>query len=198
MNEAIGFPLRKNKILSMRNFFQNNIKYYRMQDESKTDSQATEQAEYLSLLIPVKKKLYNFVYKSLNFSSDSDDIYQETLLKGFKYFASYDREKNFNTWLFTIANNLIKDYYRSKKVVISIDDSGIAIASDDSAREQIREIHHAVQRLKPNHRQIFFLFYYNEFKISEIASITGMTQSNIKFILNQSRKRLKQFLEVKE
>jgi len=169
-----------------------------MQDESKTDSQATEQAEYLSLLIPVKKKLYNFVYKSLNFSSDSDDIYQETLLKGFKYFASYDREKNFNTWLFTIANNLIKDYYRSKKVVISIDDSGIAIASDDSAREQIREIHHAVQRLKPNHRQIFFLFYYNEFKISEIASITGMTQSNIKFILNQSRKRLKQFLEVKE
>jgi hypothetical protein len=55
MNEAIGFPLRKNKILSMRNFFQNNIKYYRMQDESKTDSQATEQAEYLSLLIPVNR-----------------------------------------------------------------------------------------------------------------------------------------------
>ena len=63
--------------------------------------------------MPIKKYLYNFIQKSLSFSQEADDIFQETLLKSFRYFNSFKQDKNFKTWIFTIAHNLMKDYFNS-------------------------------------------------------------------------------------
>ena len=32
---------------------------------------------------PHRQKLYNFIHKSLSFSEEADDVFQETLLRGF-------------------------------------------------------------------------------------------------------------------
>lgn len=169
-----------------------------MSESDLSDSPGLQRARYIELVDPIKKMLYNFIFKSMNFSQDSDDIYQEALLKGFKYFYSYNPEKNFKSWLFTIANNLIKDYFRKKKSNLPLEPNHIGDGADQSLSLRVIDIYHAVGELKPHHRRVFFLFYYNEFKITEISAITGLSQSNIKFILSQSRKRLKKFLEVSE
>ncbi len=169
-----------------------------MHNSTTSEAPSIKRAQYLELLIPIKKKLYNFIHKAMNFSEDSDDIYQEALLKGYKYFHSYNPDKNFKSWLFTIANNLIKDHYRKMKFIIPLEPNNIMQQEDQSIPLKIKDIHHAVGELKPHHRQVFFLFYYNEFKITEISIITGLSESNIKFILAQSRKRVKKFLEVPE
>jgi RNA polymerase sigma-70 factor (ECF subfamily) len=156
---------------------------------------------FLHLLMPIKKYLYNFIQKSLNFSHEADDIFQDTLLKGFLYFHSFKRDKNFKTWIFTIAHNLVKDYFKR----ISISSSGsilledadeIASDRDISLSEDVREIYNMAGKLKPRHREVFFLYYYNEFKIAEIVEITGLTRFNVKFILRQARKSVKKMLEV--
>jgi RNA polymerase sigma-70 factor (ECF subfamily) len=167
--------------------------------ESKTiDLPELKRAEYIERIDPVKRKLYNFINKSMNFNPDGDDIYQEALLKGFKYFHSYNPERAFTSWLFTIANNLIKDYYRKNRSELPLESDQISDGVDQDRSLMVTDIYHAVGELKPHHRRIFFLFYYNEFKITEISNITGLSQSNIKFILAQSRKRLKKYLEVPE
>lgn len=169
-----------------------------MSESSTSDSPGLNRARYIELVNPIKKMLYNFIFKSMNFNQDSDDIYQEALLKGFKYLYSYNPEKNFKSWLFTIANNLIKDYYRKNRSNLPLESNQIIDGEDQTLSLKVIDIHHAVGELKPHHRRIFFLFYYSEFKITEISTITGLSQSNIKFILAQSRKRLKKFLEVPE
>lgn len=169
-----------------------------MSESSNLDSPACKRALYIELLNPIKKMLYNFIFKSMNFNQDSDDIYQEALLKGFKYFYSYNPEKNFKSWLFTIANNLIKDYYRNNKSNLPLEPNLMSDREGQTLSLKVIDIHHAVGELKPHHRRVFFLFYYSEFKITEISAITGLSQSNIKFILAQSRKRLRKFLEVPE
>jgi RNA polymerase sigma-70 factor (ECF subfamily) len=169
-----------------------------MAESTNSDTSGLKRARYIELVNPVKKMLYNFIFKSMNFNQDGDDIFQEALLKGFKYFHSYNPEKNFKSWLFTIANNLIKDYYRKNKLNLPLESNHISDREDQTLSLKVIDIYHAVGELKPHHRRVFFLFYYSEFKITEISTITGLSQSNIKFILSQSRKRLKKFLEVPE
>ena len=154
------------------------------------------QALFLRYLLPVKKHLYNFIRKSSNFSSEGDDMFQETLLKGFRYFHSFDQKKDFKTWIFTIAHNVMKDAFAAQKRLnpsISLEEAGEIAAVECS---DVREIYAAAAALKNRHREVFFLYYYNEFKISEIMAITGLSRPNIKFILHRARKTIKNILEV--
>lgn len=154
------------------------------------------------LLNPIKENLYNFIFKALNFSEDANDIYQETILRAFKYRQSYDKHGSFKTWLFTIAHNEIKRYFSNRKkspgkVILEehgdmIDDPG----SDN--KKMVHDIYEVAQQLSPNQRRVFFLFYDQQFSIQEINEITGLKQGNIKFILNQSREKIKQKLGLKE
>ena len=151
--------------------------------------------DFLAALSPYQTKLYNFIIRSTNDCADADDLYQETLLKAFQYFASYDQNRPIKPWLFTIACNTIRDYFRKQKPVLSLDRMDIPDQVDKKTKENIREIFRTAARLKPRQRQVFFLYYYNNFKISEISDITGLSSYNIKFILSQSRRAVKKRLE---
>ncbi len=165
--------------------------------------QETIPVDYFQFLLnPIKENLYNFIFKALNFSEDANDIYQETILRAFKYRKSYDKQDPFKTWIFTIAHNEVRRYFNKHKklpaqVVLEqhadmIDDPG----SDNQTL--VHDIYEVAQQLTPNQRRVFFLFYDQQFSIQEISEITGLKQGNIKFILNQSREKIKQKLGLKE
>jgi RNA polymerase sigma-70 factor (ECF subfamily) len=163
--------------------------------ETGSTARVQDRETFLAYLLPLKKHLYNFVKKTSNFSPDADDIFQDTLLKAFRYFHSFDRSKNFKTWIFTIAHNLLKDAFRDKQLrhwPVSLEEMGEIIADDVS--NDVQEIYTTAAALKPRHREVFFLYYYNEFNISEIIEITGLTRPNIKFMLHQARKAIKKVM----
>lgn len=171
--------------------------------ETGSTARIQDRETFLGYLLPVKQHLYNFVQKASNFSPDADDIFQDTLLKAFRYFHSFDRRKNFKTWIFTIAHNLMKDAFQKKQLChwpVSLEEVG-EIAADENQTNtaisnDVREIYATAAALKPRHREVFFLYYYNEFSISEIIEITGLSRPNIKFMLHQARKAIKKVMEV--
>jgi len=147
---------------------------------------------FWELVSPHKHKLYNFIRKSLNFSEDANDVFQETVLRALRYFRSYKEEKKFNTWLFAIAHNEIKRHYKKTSQHASFNDMDRLKASEtNDSRELVKEVYQFAESLKPKQREVFFLFYYSGFTISEVSQITKLKPGNIKFILNQSRTRLK-------
>lgn len=150
--------------------------------------------------IPEKKALYNFILKSVSFSEDSNDIYQNTALRAFKYFRKFDTSKRFKPWVFSIALNEIRKYFKNKiqsSDIHSIENSYEQIP-DTQNRELAEAVYSAAYSLKNTEREIFFLFYDSGFNISEISEITGKTQGNIKVILSNARKRVKSFLGSKK
>ena len=60
--------------------------------------------------------------------------------------------------------------------------------TDDSGR--IRMLDAALAQLPPDERAIILLFYMKEKTIDEVATITGLTASNIKVKLHRIRKKL--------
>lgn len=168
---------------------------------------AVNTAAFREMLEPVKHNLYNFIYKALNFSEDADDVFQETVLRALKYIKSFKPNRSFKTWIFTIAHNEIKGYYKRSSDKSRMMpgalwgenvEEEIAGDIDCAEKELVKDIYEIAAGLKPQQRRVFFLFYDNKFSIKEINNITGLKEGNIKFILNQSRERIKEELGVKD
>jgi RNA polymerase sigma-70 factor (ECF subfamily) len=158
---------------------------------------AQENELFWELMVSLEKKLFNFLHKALNFSEDSKDLYQEVVIRAWRYFPSFDRQRSFSTWIFAIAHNEIKKYFKKRKAglpVISLTLLTVepAAPADDPA---VALIYDAARQLPLRQREIFFLFYYNRFSIAEIADICGLRQGNVKFILNCSREAVRRALE---
>ncbi len=153
---------------------------------------------FQQLLEPLKEHLSNFIFHGMNFSQDADDVFQETVLRAFKYRTGFDvrRIDSFKTWLFSIADNQIKAYYNAhgKQALdetCNLDTQSALEASDPKEKQLIRDIYEVAMSLNSNQRNVFFLFYDHHFSIKEIAGITGLKEGNIKFILNQCRETIK-------
>ena len=158
------------------------------------ESEATR-IQIWQLLMPHKHKLYNFIQKSVNFSEEANDIFQETVMRAFRYFYSYKKEKEFRTWIFAIAHNEVKKYFRKAGKYVSVANiDRFKNSGQDDSQELVQEVYRFAERLKHKHRKVFFLFYYNGFSISEVSQITGIKEGTIKFMLNQARNNLKKIL----
>lgn len=149
--------------------------------------------DYQALIDPLKKNLYNMVLKSMNYHEDAGDVYQEILLRGFKYIYSLRDAKDFRVWIYSIAHNEIKRYFsKHREVPLSYDDTLEVAETND--RERLNDIRRIAAALKPRHREVFYLYYYNEFSLKEISGITGLKEGNLKFILHKARSEIKKVL----
>ena len=153
--------------------------------------------EFQASLAPLKDGLYGFILKSLGFAEEAADVYQETLLRAFKYRHGFRRGRSFKSWLFTIADNEVKRYFKKAGRSVSLDRETVARmmpgAPPDQA-ERVREIFAAAATLTQRQKRIFFLFYESGFPIREIAEITGLTANNVKVTLNQCRNRIREHM----
>lgn len=153
---------------------------------------------FLRLLNPVKENLYNFIYKALSYSEDANDVYQETVLRAFKYRSSFDPNASFKTWIFTIANNEIKGHFNKNKkfpgtYCLELEDH-LDSTCDCEDEKLVYDIYEVAQQLPPQQQRVFFLFYDYQFSLKEINIITGLKEGNIKFILNRAREKIKEKL----
>ena len=109
---------------------------------------------------------------------------------------------SFKTWLYTIGRNLALNHLKkkSKKREISIDDCACLIADDDIERLYIKEerkiiLHHCMQKLKPEYRQILWLVYFENFSLKSAASLMRISTHNAETLVYRARKSLKTQLE---
>jgi RNA polymerase sigma-70 factor (ECF subfamily) len=159
---------------------------------ARKEEDAALAAFFWDKLNPIKARLYNYIRKALNFSSDADDVYQETILHAYKYVRTYQDGRDFGAWLFGIAQNEIKKHYKKNpRITISLDAERLGLQDPCSERQIIEEIYRFAEQLKPRQREVFFLFYDQGFTIPEIAGITGLGKGNIKFVLNRARQALR-------
>jgi len=168
---------------------------YDISDMRRRGEETISDTLFWDYLAPIKHKLYNYIHKSLNFSVDAEDVFQETILRAFQYFRSFQKDKNFSAWLFSIAHNEVKRYFKKSRrhsLVLNSDALTSTVANPSDAL--VREVYRFAGRLKPREREIFFLFYESGFSIAEISDISGLKEGYIKLLLFQARNNLKKII----
>ncbi len=124
----------------------------------------------------------------------SEDLFQETWIRVLLRGAQFNGKSRFDTWLFTIARNLVIDLSR-KRTMASLDEMSeggdnerpFEIADNEpSPLDQFRsgedraEVHQVLVRLEARSREVLVLRFYEELSLEEIASITGAPLSTVK------------------
>jgi len=124
--------------------------------------------------------LYGFLTKLTNDRSAAEDIAQIVFQRILKYRHTYRDEGRFTTWMYHLARRCAVDHYRkAQKTPTAIDPADLHHHADDqppadqsaSTRDDHEVLHHALNRLDRDDREILLLSRFQELSFSEIASI---------------------------
>lgn len=144
-----------------------------------------------------KKPMYGYFFRLTSGDMHiSEDLSHQVFVKALKYKHSFKGTGTFAKWLFSIAHNLGIDYlrksnrYRSEEynAETSIED---AYEMDDIERqENLSLLNSALNSLSDDDREILLLAKIKELKYSEIAELTGYSETAIKTRVFRALQRL--------
>ena len=145
------------------------------------------------------ERIYLFMRAVGHNRQTSEDLTQETFLRAWCHIGQLRDGKALNGWLFRIASNASKLYYRRHKDRVSVDLDSIdpqATVGDGSLwagdREQMSHLQEAVARLPWKLRQAIVLHYMEQLTISEAADAAGIRPGTLKSRLNRGLETLRE------
>jgi RNA polymerase sigma-70 factor (ECF subfamily) len=142
-------------------------------------------------------RIYNYVYYRVMNKETAEDITSEIFCKAIKKKKSYDPARaSYATWLFTIARNCVLNYYRAKKIEISLDVCGDiaqdSFLDDDLIKdEEFKRLHELLKTLTERERCVIALRFWGGFSYAEIAAEMDLTEKNVGVILSRTIAKLK-------
>ena len=172
-----------------------------------------------ALLMRAQAVAFRFSLLVCGHAEDAEDVMQDALLKTYRYVARIRKPEAFRTWLFRIVRNacLIKRRRRVDEParVLSLDDAGtesgqgetreaMDVADTSKGPDDLainawlgRRLRRALRTLPPGDRMVVLMREMEGLTTREVASITGMSEANVKTRLHRARVRLQQSLETR-
>jgi len=151
-----------------------------------------------------KDNVYTLALKICGNPEDAEEVAQDSFIKVFRSLKSFRFKSSFPTWLYRIVyNTAITRVRQNKTDVLKIED--FPVDAVDFLRETIDDqyaemeynkalLSFALQKLNPDYRALISLHYYQELSIDEIATVSGLSRSNIKTRLSRARSRIKEII----
>lgn len=149
--------------------------------------------------------LFQYVAKHTDSKEDAEDIVQEVFLSCYKYRDKFDETKcGEHAWLYILAKNRLKNYYRDKKPVVSLDEQMVEPEVEIDYAKQVvdtitcRELTaKALQQLDPRSQKIIVLRFFQGKSHEEIADMMGLSTGNVRVIQSRALKVMEEFLRNK-
>lgn len=148
------------------------------------------------------KKYYPSIYQYCLLhtydSYDAEDLTQEVFTSFFTSLHRYKEYGKVKNYLYTIAGNTIKNYYKKKKDIPMEELPEYENFSKNNIEETgIRlDIEQAVRKLPEEIREVAILFFFQELKQREIAELLNIKLSLVKYRIGRAREILIKELEV--
>jgi RNA polymerase sigma-70 factor (ECF subfamily) len=149
-----------------------------------------------------KHRVYAYCYRLLRHPQNAEDATQETFLKIHRSYHQLEKPASLQCWVFSIARNEAFTILRRAKPVEGLEQAENEIWDDKGPLERIvqREraavVQHCLSLLKPVYRELLILREYEHLSYSEIARVTGASESAVKSALFKARKAMGKKLEL--
>lgn len=132
-------------------------------------------------------KIYRYVILRVGNKAEAEDMTQQVFVKAFESINSF-RWKGipFSAWLFRIAHNLVVDYLRKAKKVVTtpLDESSARSDSNPQLlaeqRLDIEQLLSATKRLTRAQREVISLRFAGELSVAEAAKVMGKSEGAVK------------------
>ena len=146
-------------------------------------------------------ELIYFIYKYINDYYAAQDLAQEVFVYLLQHKETYKFEYSFRAYLYKIANSRSLNYIKARKKIVFIEDTSdesigkIADIESEVIRNVDNEnLRNAVKKLKKEYQLVIYLVDFKELSYEETAIIMNKSIAQIKTLIYNARKRLKQIL----
>jgi RNA polymerase sigma-70 factor (ECF subfamily) len=146
------------------------------------------------LIVEYQHRLLRYLLYLTGNRELAEDTFQETWMRVLVRGSQFNGNSRFDTWLFTIARNLVIDF-RRRRVMASLEEMSentenerpFEVASADPtpfdnylSRQNSSLVASALLTLDPLHREVLVLRFHEELALDQIATVTGAPLSTVK------------------
>lgn len=173
-----------------------------------------DQADFAEQAMPLMGSLYSGALRMTRNPADAEDLVQETYLKAYRAFGSFQEGTNLKAWLYRILTNTFINTYRAKKRrpdesdLDEVEDlylyrrlGGLeAVEAGRSAEDELLdhvtdvEVKQAIESLPEQFRVAVLLADVEGFSYKEIAEILDIPIGTVMSRLHRGRKGLQKRL----
>jgi RNA polymerase sigma-70 factor, ECF subfamily len=152
----------------------------------------SREADFEQLYRAELPRVYNFFRYRVGDGPLAEDLTSETFEKAWRNRDRYRADlAAFSTWLFTIARRVAVDYYRKPRAEVPFDDLARLAADNDpedlaQQSADFERLAALLARLADRDRELVALKYGAGLTNRTIASLTGLTESNVGVILHRA------------
>jgi len=160
-----------------------------------TDAFSTLVERYQSLVFSV-------VARMVRQREDAEDVAQDVFVKAYTSLATFRGAASFSTWICRIAYTSAVSHLRRRRpdragVEIQNEHDSCTADNDDSLHdERLQRLRMLIAQLPPEDAGLLSLYYQHDKTIDEIASISGLSVSNVKVRLHRIRKKLQEEIKI--
>lgn len=162
------------------------------------------------------RRIYGLCYRFTGSAADAEDLTQEVFLKVYGNLAAFDLARgSFQTWITTMARNLLVDHFRrsrNQRVTDSMDAGwegdgdelpvaqrladGGASPHDRAIQKEIgKMVQEALTRISPELREAVILRDLQDMDYKEIAQVLHIPEGTVKSRISRGRAELARLLE---
>lgn len=163
----------------------------------------SKEKEFEQYYLEYYPQVYGYIIKKIFSEQAAEDLTMDVFYSVWNKFDSFDESKaTFQTWLYVIVNNKLKNYYRDRKEIVELDES--LVSENDQADEVIESIqlqylrdhlYIAIKSLSELQRQIVIYKYFNEMNASEIAYHIGLSPGNVRIHLKRALDKIRDYFK---
>ena len=138
--------------------------------------------------------IYRICFLYIGQESDTYDMVQDTFEKMLKYKPQFESMEKAKAWLIVTASNVCKTYLKKwwHKKRIAYEPEMINASGNQTDEDDLKEI---ICKLDSKYSILLFLYYYEGYKLREIADMLKENESTLKTRLVKARQLLKHELE---
>lgn len=157
------------------------------------------------------RRVTSFLVKACGDYDAAQDLRQEVFLRVYRYAHSYDPRFSFASWLFRIAGNVLKTWWRRHNNIETMEeplDENVAEsllrdpAPDPRIQAHGREfesrLRSAISRMNPSQRELLLYRLDMDLTYREIAQIIGAPETTVKSRVYAIIEQLRRTLEHSE
>ena len=126
--------------------------------------------------------------------SMADDLVQDTLVRAWAKFDSFQPGTNLRAWLITILRNNFYSIYRKRRKEVQDSDGKYAerlwVRGGQESRLEMDDFRRAMDELAPEHREALIMIGVTELSYDEAAAVCGVAVGTIKSRVHRARARL--------
>ncbi|MBX3473843.1 MAG: sigma-70 family RNA polymerase sigma factor [Planctomycetes bacterium] len=156
---------------------------------------AGESSLFEALIKRYERLVYGFVLRKVSDGGTAQDLAQETFLIGFENLSRLKEHARVKSWLMGIAGNLVRDYYKRRKLAglpEGFEGEFVGIDPLQSAEEKERHelLYKAMAKLSERYRAVLIKRYLEGAEYDDIAKDLGLSIGAVEVCMHRARKAL--------